>query len=40
MGADIVDLSTRSNMPCRCAMDFVDMFSAQLTPREIRDIQR
>jgi hypothetical protein len=40
MGADIVDMSSRSNMHKDCAMDFVRMFETQLTLRELRDIQQ
>ena len=40
MGADIVDLSARSNMPCSGAMEYIEMFDSQLTALEMRDIQR
>lgn len=41
MGADIVDLDTRSNMALsRGAMEFIEMFDAQLTVREVQDIRR
>lgn len=41
MGADIVDLDTRSNMAAnRGAMEFIEMFEAQLTDQEVRNIRR
>lgn len=40
MGADIVDMTSRSNMHKDSAMDFVRMFDSQLTPQEMRDIGR
>jgi hypothetical protein len=40
MGADIMDLDTRSGASSRDAMEYVEMFDAQLTSNEILTIRR